>query len=166
MKTSVNVMGIQAKGMLERIGITLKAVMRAGKENKTVIVIGGHTLESGKLGIGGTGDPQKVESEPRLFTAHDPVFYEERLLAEIPEPNWSDRLLVHPKVLAEQGGMGNSIPIQAGTGRARTMRPIRKRTGDIQKKQLSFGTSHQVENVQAREPRDLRSSLSPPLGTR
>jgi hypothetical protein len=148
MKTSVNVMGIQAKSILERIAVTLKAVLRTGKENKTVKLIGN----------------QSEQAEASVFTASDPVFYEERL-KEMPEPNWTSAQVVHPKLLIEQGSRNQSSDKPPQFTRSRKMRPIRKRTVESRLAYVNLSSNSQEGRTQANEIRDFRSSPSPPLGT-
>ncbi|MGG1664407.1 hypothetical protein [Brevibacillus sp. NRS-1366] len=149
MKTSVNVMGIQAKDMLDCIAATLKAVMRTGKEQKTIQVIG----------------EESTEEQPSVFTARDAVFYEERLLTEIPEPNFSPGLLVHPKVLAEKAIQSADNQNQSSARRAGIRRPIRQRIINRGQAKVSRAVFPQVESKQPRDIRDFRSSLSPPVET-
>lgn len=150
MITTVNVLGIKAKEILENIGATLKAVMRSGKENKQI-----HIIHS----------DYRVDREEKvhLFTVQDPVFYEDRLTREIPQANWSGQKPVlyfkgwfdpgtkqvgfHEK---EQGRVMQ-------TDRLKT----RMKTASAQHTVIAFP---QEESGQAEKQRDVRSSLSPPLG--
>lgn len=148
MKTSVNVMGIQAIGMLERMGTTLKAVMRAGNKQQTAIVVEG------------------TESELCLFMTSDPVFCEDRLLTEIPEPNWEEGLLVHPGVLVDRGDMGQTSIVQVSANRQiKPMRRVRKGFRNTERKQISPMNANQADSNPAKEQREVKSSLSPPVPT-
>lgn len=163
MKTSVNVMGFQAKDMLERISSTLKAVMRTGKENKAVQIIEDPSLE---LAGSNRETGQGSDGELSVFASRDPVFYEEKLLAEIPEPNWSGGLPVQPRLLVDQGGREESPGNHCSrNGKNRPKREGKKQTADMSRQRLSIVALPVEQSTQAREPRDLRSSPSPPAGT-
>ncbi|WP_103108973.1 hypothetical protein [Brevibacillus reuszeri] len=150
MKTSVNVMGIQAQNMLECIAATLKAVLRKGKENKNIQVI---SEEAG-------------EEQSAVFTAQDAVFYEERLMQEIPEPNWTSGVIAHPKLLAEQAiRSANQKAQQPPTRRARVMGPIRQRNPMKNQAKAMLFTFPQVESKRPRDIRYVKNSLSPPRET-
>jgi len=150
MKTSVNVMGIQAQNMLECIAATLKAVLRKGKENKKIQVI---SEEAG-------------EEQSGVFTAQDAVFYEERLMQEIPEPNWTTGVIAHPKLLAEQATRSaDQKAQQPPTRRARVMRPIRQGNPKTNQAKAMLFTFPQVESKQPRDIRYVKNSLSPPRET-
>lgn len=83
MRTSSNVMGIQAKLMLERIAATLDAV-QAGHQQKPAYLLADRPIHMDK--------PEPDEGERELevvFATRDVVYLDERLTREIPEPNWS-----------------------------------------------------------------------------
>lgn len=149
MKATVNVMGIQTKNMMERIGVTLKAVLKTAGEHKKVKWIA----------------KEERGEEPAVFTAEDPVFYEERLTAEIPEPNWTQGVLIPPKGMLDQR---QRSPVAAGQRKRRVERSkqmIRKRVVQVRKDHLSLVVAPQADNKQPHEIRDLRSSPSPPMAT-
>lgn len=80
MRTSSNVMGIQAKLMLERIAATLDAV-QAGHQQKPAYLLADRPIHMDK--------PEPDEGERELevvFAARDVVYLDERLTREIPSP--------------------------------------------------------------------------------
>ncbi|MED1855246.1 hypothetical protein [Brevibacillus reuszeri] len=149
MKTSVNVMGIQAQNMLECIAATLKAVLRKGKENKNIQVI---SEETG-------------EEQADLFTAQDAVFYEERVIQEIPEPNWESGAIAHPKLLITQAGRSVGQKGKRAAKQVRTMRPIRQRIKNAPQTKAMLFPFPQAESKQPRDIRYVKNSLSPPRET-
>ncbi|MGN7469358.1 hypothetical protein [Brevibacillus sp. SAFN-007a] len=149
MKATVNVMGIQTKNMMERIGSTLKAVLKAAGEHKKVKWIA----------------KEERGEEPTVFTVEDPVFYEERLQAEIPEPNWTPGVLVSPKGMLDQPQQSHPAAGPRKQKQARMHANIRKREARIRPSHLSVVPAPQTENKPPQEVRDLRSSPSPPAAT-
>ncbi|MBY0050757.1 hypothetical protein H7K32_03485 [Brevibacillus agri] len=149
MKASVNVMGIQTKNMMERIGKTLKAVLKAAAEHKKVKWI----------------TKEERGEEPKVFTAEDPVFYEERLKTEIPEPNWTPGVLISPKGMLDQPQQSPAATGERRLRQARMKQNIRKREARIRQSHLSVVAAPQTESKQPHEIRDLRSSPSPPMAT-
>lgn len=152
MKTTVNVMGIQAGSLLERIADTLKAVLRVGKENRAVQVISEEKAEA---------------SRPRLevFTAEDPVFSEERVVSEIPQTVWMNAFLI------DQGELMEKSRAERAKGTNEKYKKMNKHTH--KKKRTAGRPTHltlvkpaQAEGRPAREIRDLRSSPSPPQQSR
>lgn len=153
MKTSVSVMGIQTKNIMERISITLKAVLKTGKENKKVQVV-----EKEEEGV----------EEPRVISAKDPVFREDRLMEEIPEPNWAVGVIAPPNGMVDHTHMS---PLAKRHAKKRDLQQLalskanQKKTKDARRAHLVLVASAQTENKQPHEIRDLRSSPSPPVAT-
>lgn len=152
MNTTVNVLGIQAKNILENIGTTLKAVTRSGKENKQIQII----------------QANHREEELRLYTVKDPVFQEDRLTKEIPEANWTG----HKQVLifngwfdpgVRQASVLPSIQPNAHGGVVPTNR-LKTRIQLAKAQQQTVVAFPQKESGQASKWREVRSSLSPPPG--
>jgi len=83
-------------------------------------------------------------------------------MTEIPEPNFSPGLLVHPKVLAEKANRSAAQQNQSITKQARTKRPIRQRTINRGQAKISQVVFPQVACKQPRDIREFSSSLSPP----
>lgn len=151
MKTSVNVMGIQAVNILERIAVTLKAVLRVGKENRSMQVI---------------HDETSAEAELKVFTARDPVFAEERVISEIPEPLWMNGLLAEPKALTEKENPEPIIQRNTPGKKVNKHTKARKRSVEPRAAHLTLVKPPEAERASSLEIRDLRSSPSPPAGTR
>jgi len=144
MNTTVNVLGIQAEETLQRIGTTLKAVMRGGKENRQVQMI------------------EQTEMIPCLYTAQGPVFTEERL-AEIPPTPWQN----NGQILYFKGWFdpGNREPGFRDHGRVEGKRPNRqnRRAKEARMRQSSAVVLFPQETGERRnKQRDVNSSLSPP----
>ncbi|MFD2369364.1 hypothetical protein ACFSO0_05250 [Brevibacillus sp. GCM10020057] len=148
MKTTVNVMGIQAVSILERIADTLKAVLRVGKENRSVQVI---------------SDGKETASSSRLevFTAEDPVFPEERVVSEIPRTVWSNAFLVAPHGLVDKSGAERAKGANITCKKMNKHSRAKKRTAG-RATHLTLVKSAPAERGPVREIRDLRSSPSPP----
>ncbi|RNB53827.1 hypothetical protein EDM57_18675 [Brevibacillus gelatini] len=149
MKATVNVMGIQTKNVMERIGNTLKAVLKAAAEHKKV-----KWIAKGERG-----------EQPKVFTAEDPVFYEERLKTEIPEPNWTPGVLISPKGMLDQQKQSPAAAEHGRRKQSRMQQNIRKKATRIRPSHLSVVAAPQPESKQPHEVRDLRSSPSPPMAT-
>lgn len=144
MNTTVNVLGIKAKETLQRIGTTLKAVMRGGKEHRQVQMI------------------EQTEMIPCLFTAQGPVFTEERL-TEIPPTPWKN----NGQILYFKGWFdpGNREPGLRDHGRIEGKRSNRKkiRAKEARMRQSSSVILFPQEIGERRnKQRDVNSSLSPP----
>jgi len=152
MKTTVNVMGIQATSILERIAATLEAVLRVGKENRSVQVIGGK-------------NNQARGSRLEVFTAQDPVFPEERVVSEIPQTLWMSVVLADPKGLSEKREAGRTKYVTTPYKKVNPSTAVKKRTAK-RAKHLTLVRRAQAEAAPAREIRDLSSSLSPPRQSR
>ncbi|QRG67295.1 hypothetical protein [Brevibacillus choshinensis] len=149
MKTTVNVMGIQAVNILERIAVTLKAVLRVGKENRSLQII--------------HGEKDKTEdTQIEVFTARDPVFPEERLVSEIPQPLWMNALLVDPKAMIDQGHKEGAAGLNYPYKKVNKNTKARKRTTESRGTHLTLVSAPQVKSAPSREIRDFRSSPSPP----
>lgn len=148
MNTTVNVLGIQAKAILENIGATLQAVMRGGKENKQIHII--HT------------DYRLDREEMHLFTVQDPVFYEDRLTKEIPQANWSGQEpVMYVKGWFDPGTKQVGFHAKEQSRVMQTNRlKTRMKNANAQQTVIAFP---QEESGQAQKQRDVRSSLSPPL---
>lgn len=149
MKTTVNVMGIQAVSILERIAATLKAVLRVGKENRSIQIING---EKGK----------SKEIQLEVFTARDPVFAEERLVSEIPQTLWMNAFVVDPKSLIDKGHREGIKEVNVKYRRINKHTKVRKRTSESRGSHLTLISTAQVKATPFREIRDFRSSPSPP----
>ncbi|MGZ0051814.1 hypothetical protein [Brevibacillus gelatini] len=150
MKATVNVMGIQTKNVMERIGNTLKAVLKVAAEHKKV-----KWIVKGERG-----------EQPKVFTAEDPVFYEERLKTEIPEPNWTPGVLISPKGMLDQPEQSRAAVAYGGRKKARRQQNICKKASRIRPSHLSVVVAApQPECKQPHETRGLRSSPSPPMAT-
>ncbi|RNB71708.1 hypothetical protein [Brevibacillus panacihumi] len=144
MNTTVNVLGIQAEETLQRIGATLKAVMRGGKENRQVQMI------------------EETEKIPCLFTAQGPVFQEERL-AEIPPTPWKN----NGQILYFKGWFdpGNRESGFRDHGRIEEKQLNRQkiRAKEARIRQSSAVVLFPQETGERRnKQRDVNSSLSPP----
>lgn len=148
MKASVNVMGIQAVSILERIAGTLKAVLRVGKENRSVQIISEKEEKSYKKPI-------------EVFTARDAVFAEERVVSEIPQTLWMNAFVVDPKVLTDKGKTGQPIEVNNEYKKVNKHTSGKKRATTSRGGHLTLVKAKQV-GTPSREIRDLRSSPSPP----
>ncbi|MED4586174.1 hypothetical protein P9578_25835 [Brevibacillus choshinensis] len=149
MKTTVNVMGIQAISILERIAVTLKAVLRVGKENRSIQIING---DKGKAN----------ETQLEVFTARDPVFPEERLVSEIPQTLWMNAFVVDPKSLIDKGKREGITGVNNKYKKVNKNTKVRKRSIDSRGSHLTLVSAAQVKGTPSREIRDFRSSPSPP----
>ncbi|CAM3519945.1 hypothetical protein EDM52_00635 [Brevibacillus invocatus] len=150
MNTTVNVLGIQAKEILENIGATLRAVMRGGKENNQIQII--HT-----------DYPVDREEKVHLFTVQDPVFYEDRLTKEIPQANWSgQKQVIYFKGWFDPGTKQVGFQAKERSAVMLTNRlNTRMKSANAQQSVIAFP---QKESGQAQKQRGVRSSLSPPRG--
>ncbi|MFS0921127.1 hypothetical protein [Brevibacillus sp. 179-C 1.1 NHS] len=153
MRTSGNVMGIQTKNIMERISVTLKAVLKTGKENKKVQLI----------------EKEEGIELPRVISAQDPVFEDKRLLEEIPEPNWTEGMIVPPNGLVDRT---QESPIAKKHRKTRGWKrqafikqAYQQKVREARGTHLFLVTTPQTENKQPHEIRDLRSSPSPPVAT-
>ncbi|MDF2684096.1 MAG: hypothetical protein K0R47_5286 [Brevibacillus sp.] len=149
MKSTVNVMGIQAVSILERIAVTLKAVLRVGKENRSVQIINGDKEKSKEIQL-------------EVFTARDPVFPEERLVSEIPQPLWMNAFIVDPKPLIDKGHKEGTAEMNNKFKRVNKNTKDRKRNTESRGTHLTLVKAAQIERTPSREIRDFRSSPSPP----
>lgn len=149
MKTTVNVMGIQAVSILERIAVTLRAVLRVGKENRSVQIIHG---EKGK----------STETPLEVFTARDPVFPEERLVSEIPQTLWMNAFVADPKSLIDKGQREGTGILNHKYKKVNKHTNMRKRTTESRGSHLTLVSAAQGKGTPSREIRDFRSSPSPP----
>lgn len=153
MRTSVNVMGIQTKNIMERISVTLKAVLKTGKENKKVQLI----------------EKEEGFELPRVISAQDPVFEDKRLIEEIPEPNWNEAVIAPLNGMVDRTRESQLAKKVRKTHNWKRQALIKKayqlQTSQARRTHLYLVTSPQAENKQPHEIRDLRSSPSPPVAT-
>ena len=150
MNTTVNVLGIQAKEILENIGATLQAVMRGGKENKQIHII--HT-------------DHRVDREEKvhLYTVQGPVFYEDRLTKEIPQANWpGQEPVMYFKGWFDPGTKQVGFHAKERSRVMQTNR-LKTRMKNANAQQTVIAFPPEVSG-QAQKQRVVRSSLSPPLG--
>ncbi|WP_064200466.1 hypothetical protein [Brevibacillus brevis] len=153
MRTSVNVMGIQTKNTMERISVTLKAVLKTGKENKKVQLI----------------EKEEGIELPRVISAQDPVFEDKRLMEEIPEPNWDEALIAPPSGMVDRTRESPLAKTYRKTHNWKRQAIIKQayqqKASEARRTHLNLVAVPQVENKQPHEIRDLRSSPSPPVVT-
>ncbi|OUQ90217.1 hypothetical protein B5G50_00630 [Brevibacillus brevis] len=153
MRTSVNVMGIQTKNTMERISVTLKAVLKTGKENKKVQLI----------------EKEEGIELPRVISAQDPVFEDNRLMEEIPEPNWNEALIAPPSGMVDRTRESPLAKTYRKTHdwkrQAIIKQAYQQKASEARRTHLNLVAAPQAENKQPHEIRDLRSSPSPPVVT-
>ncbi|UIO42073.1 hypothetical protein LOY85_25310 [Brevibacillus brevis] len=153
MRTSVNVMGIQTKNTMERISVTLKAVLKTGKENKKVQLI----------------EKEEGIELPRVISAQDPVFEDKRLMEEIPEPNWNEVLIAPPSGMVDRTRESPLAKTYRKTHNWKRQAIIKQayqqKASEARRTHLNLVAAPQAENKQPHEIRDLRSSPSPPVVT-
>ncbi|NRS49370.1 hypothetical protein [Brevibacillus sp. HB2.2] len=153
MRTSVNVMGIQTKNTMERISVTLKAVLKTGKENKKVQLI----------------EKEEGIELPRVISAQDPVFEDKRLMEEIPEPNWNEVLIAPPSGMVDRTRESPLAKTYRKTHNWKRQAIIKQayqqKASEARRTHLNLVAAPQAENKQLHEIRDLRSSPSPPVVT-
>ncbi|ATF15903.1 hypothetical protein HPY28_15870 [Brevibacillus sp. HB1.2] len=153
MRTSVNVMGIQTKNIMERISVTLKAVLKTGKENKKVQLI----------------EKEEGIELPRVISAQDPVFEDKRLIEEIPEPNWNEALIAPPNGMVDRTRESPLAKKYRKTHNWKRQAFIKQayqlKASEARRTHLHLVAVPQTENKQPHEIRDLRSSPSPPVAT-
>ncbi|MFA4133349.1 MULTISPECIES: hypothetical protein [unclassified Brevibacillus] len=153
MRTSVNVMGIQTKNTMERISVTLKAVLKTGKENKKVQLI----------------EKEEGIELPRVISAQDPVFEDKRLMEEIPEPNWNEALIAPPSGMVDRTRESPLAKTYRKTHNWKRQAIIKQayqqKASEARRTHLNLVAAPQTENKQPHEIRDLRSSPSPPVVT-
>lgn len=144
MKTSGNVLGIQAKQTLKRIGETWKAVVRQGEASAHIQII---------------GDSRRGMAA--IFKKQEHVLTEERVKREIPEPNWQDSRV---PLLAGMIHSGTPHVYRTAQGRVqRAKRQLLYRVSAIGgSQQRAAGNALQTAHKPFQRQRYTRSSLSPP----
>lgn len=144
MKTSANVLGIQAEQTLKRIEATWQAVVHTGEAPARVRII---------------GDSREVVKA--IFAKEEPVLPEERLSKEIPEPNWRDGKVPLLTGMIDGGALKRRRAPNAGGAEARRRIACRTSITRGRQEQAVRVFTKTGQNI-AQKQRYTRSSLSPP----
>ncbi|MEJ8544068.1 hypothetical protein [Brevibacillus borstelensis] len=160
MRTTGNVMGIQARLILERIDETWKVLKRSMQDEKESYLLadGGATTEENLAGEGGEADSlQRV-----IVASKGAVFDDHRLTTELPEPNWERRLPLQAAFITDAGtGSGHVATGSRSVPQSRT-RQKKKRAGGSILLLLNSMVRPEKASTKPNEPQETRSAPAPP----
>lgn len=169
MRTAGNVMGVQARFILEKIDETWK-VLRSGAEQSHKNFLFSETEPWEAILLGGADLQREDESreEKPVYAVRKPAVFDDQRLSELPEPNWSCLGQGSPlpvMLLADRGRECGGAPAlrSSRTSHSRYKPKRQNRTG--QSVLVWIGEAvrgGKKEPVRQNEPQDTRSAPAPP----
>lgn len=167
MKTSLSVLGIQARQTLNQIKVTWEAVVRRGKVPARVQFFEEYRETCGQDESGMTEETAREKGELCLFAVQEAVLRGERLEKEIPQPNGEEHKTPNPRAMQTGEKDPQGVCPAAERKSARLMR-VRRLTQGKSRRTVSVASSIFARLGQAertgQKQRYRRSSLSPPPG--
>lgn len=165
MRTTGNVMGVQAQFILERIDETWKILKRRMQDAQGgyLFTDKAHAAATAAEDASAEGGGEADAHNQVLVGVQSPVFDDHRLTTELPEPNWGIELPLQAAFITDTGRgsqMGNGL-FSRSTNSVRT-RQKKKRAGLSILHLLGRMARPEKASASPNEPQETRSAPAPP----